>query len=143
MGMVSFLAKKIFNKIFTNLAKELDAPVGDIQIGIYYANNKHKFEVYQKKESEINPGTMAFVKIKDIELDDYVGACVDFSGGTAVVEATIAQSGPKYAKELGCATDDISIIMQYNELKGIPDAVLLNAKTKVRKIDIEEEFLSN
>lgn len=133
MGMmVKFLAKKTFNKIFANIAKELGEPVANIQIGIYYKDGVHKFEVFRK-----------FIREKDIELDDYVGGAVDFSGGTAVIEATIAQSGPKYAKEIGCEVSDVKIIMQHNEKSGLPDTVLLNGKTKVRKIDIEKEFLND
>lgn len=143
MGMVSFLAKKIFNKIFHNLAAELEDKVENIQLGIYYANGSQKYEVLQKQASKNCPGTMAFVKVKDIDLDDYCGSVVDFSGGTAVIEATIAQSGPKYAREIGCSVGDVNIIMQYNATSGIPDAVLMNAKAKVRKIDIIQEFLTN
>lgn len=132
MGMVSFLAKKIFDKIFTNLAKSLDQTVDKVQIGIRWENSAPKYEAY-----------ISFKKIKEIELDDYVGSVVDFSGGTAVVESTIAQSGPKYAKQLGVAIEDVSIIMQHNAKTRIPDAVLMNGKAKVRKIDIESEFLNN
>lgn len=130
MGIVGSIAKRTFNKIFKNLAIEMDENVANIQLGIYYVGGSHKFEVFRN-----------FVKEKDIDIDDYCGAVVDFSGGTAVIGATIAQAGPKYAKEMSCSIGDVNIIMQFKD-KELPTAVLLNGKTKFRKIDIDKEFLS-
>lgn len=129
MSHLSYIAKNTFNKIFTNLSKEMGEEVNKIQLGIYYTNGMQKYEVYRNLKKE-----------KDIELNKYVGSVIDFTGGTEVINATISQSGPVYAKELNCELDEISVIMQYKE-KSLPMAVLMKKKEKVRNIDIEKEFL--
>lgn len=131
MGVISIIAKKMFKKIFTNIALELDVKPENIQLGIYYENGSHKFEAFKNH-----------VKEKDVDIDDYCGSIVDFSGGTAIIGATIAQAGPRYAKEMGCSIGDVNIVMQYQE-KTLPLAVLLNGKTKFRTIDISKEFLTS
>ena len=131
MGAVTFIAKNTFKKIFKNLAEELESPVSGVQIGICYNEGVHKFEAY-----------IDFKKIKDINPEDYIGTVVDLTGGITVIEATIAQSIPRYAKELECSPDEVNVIMRYVDGK-LPDAVLLRGTEKIRKIDIEQEFLSN
>lgn len=131
MGMVKYLAKNTFKKIFRNLAAELECPESAVQIGIYFIDGAPKFYAFKN-----------MIKIKEIELDDYCGSVVDFTGGTAVIQATIAQSGPKYARELSAPITDVSVIMRHRD-DALPDAVLLNGNVKARKIDIEQEFLNN
>jgi hypothetical protein len=129
MSHISTITKNTFNKVFNNLAKELESNVSEIQLAICYSEGQQKFEAYRN-----------FKKEKDILLGDYVGSVIDWSGGTIVIESTIAQAGARYAKELGVPLDNIRVIMKYNDGK-LPDAVLLNGDEKVKKIDIETEFL--
>ena len=134
--MLKFLAKKSFAKIFKNLAAEMNEPVSNVQIGITYSLGSHKYFAYR-----------AFKKEKEITLDDYCGAITDLSGGTQVIEATIAQAGPKYAKEMSqkyakeVFTDKVAVIMAHKD-GDFPMAVLLHEGKKERNIDIEREFLS-
>ena len=74
-------------------------------------------------------------------MGDYVGGVIDWSGGTAVIETTIAQSGAAYSKELAVPVDSIKIIMAYKK-DHLPDAVLMSEGKKVRNVDIQKEFLS-
>ncbi|MDP2778614.1 MAG: hypothetical protein Q8O48_13325, partial [Anaerolineales bacterium] len=99
MGMIKTIAKNTFRKIFKNLAidDDLNCPVEEVQIVISFENGEHRYDVYKN-----------FQKVKRINLDDYVGAVFDFTGGTSVIETTIAQSGAKYAKECDSSVDDIS-----------------------------------
>lgn len=129
MGIVKSIAKRSFGKIFKNLSADLDCPISDVKIGITFKDGVHAFGAYKGRDF-----------VKGIKLDDYVGSVVDFSGGTSVVETTIAQSGPRYAKECEASIDDIEIIMQNND-NSLPDAVLLCMNKKIRRIDIEKEFL--
>lgn len=130
MSAVGIITRNTFNKIFKNLAVELSTTPEKIQLGIYYEGGNQKFEVYQN-----------FKKEKDIEIDDYCGAVLDFSGGTEIIKSTIAQAGAGYAKELNTKIDFIKIVMQYKE-NSIPNAVLVIEGKKVRSINIEEEFLN-
>lgn len=132
MGMIKTIAKNTFRKIFKNLAldEELNCPVEEVQIVISFENGEHRYDVYKN-----------FKRVKQIQLDNYVGAVVDFTGGTSVIETTIAQSGAKYAKECNGRVDDISIVMR-NKVDGLPDCALMNGSSRVRKIDIENEFLN-
>lgn len=136
MGMVAHLAKNAFKKIFKNLAKELQEPVENIQLGIYYPDGC-KFEAYKN-----------FEKVKDIALDSYIGRAIDFTGGTAAIEMTIAEAGPRFVKELSeklnreVSVGEVNIIMKYNEDK-LPIAVLLCDGQKQRVINIETEFLNS
>ena len=127
--MIISLCRKTFIKVFKNLAKEMNVDISNVQLGICY-NGKTTYEAYNNLK-----------KVKDIELDDYVGGIIDFSGGTEVIKSTISQACITYSKELKCRREDINIIMQYNNDK-LPNAVLLCENKKVRKIDIEVEFLN-
>jgi len=130
MSFITHLAKTSLNKIFKNLANDMGVEVGSVQLGIYY----------DKAGNQKYCGYKDMVREKDIELDDYVGASFDFSGGTEVIKTTIAQAGAGYAKELKAPISDIKIIMAYRE-KGLPAAALMNGGAKVRSIDIEKDFL--
>mgnify|MGYP001569159092 CR=1 FL=1 len=130
MSVASTIVKNTFEKIFTNLVKEMDAPVGKLLIGIYYHKGQQRFEVFNHLKKE-----------KDIDISEYCGALIDWSGGSIIIETTIAQAGAKYAKELSVDSDDIKIIMQYKE-KCLPNAVLMAKGEKVRNINIEREFLT-
>lgn len=139
MSVISLIARKTFGKIFNNLAAEIGCPVESVQLGIYYPADVQgcKYEVYEN-----------FVKLKDIELDAYTGVGIDFTGGTAAIDMTISQAGPRFAKEISEATKesieakDVNIIMRYRE-KELPDAVLMYSGKKHRMIDIKKEFLNN
>lgn len=130
MSAISKIVKNTFNKVFNSLAKEINAPVEKIQLGIYY-NEKgvQKYEVYNH-----------FKKEKDFDLGDHVGTVIDWSGGTAVIESTIAQSGAKYSKELNVPIHTVKIIMAYKK-DCMPDAVLMAEGKKVRNVDINREIL--
>ena len=99
----------------------------------------HKYEAYKKSGH-------SFEKVKEIELDDYCGAIMDLSGGSAAIDATIAQSGPRFARELSeklgkeITTNDVSILMKYAK-DALPQAVLMTGTEKHRSINIEQEFL--
>ena len=139
MGHVTFLAKKSFNKIFKNLADELGEDVNNVLIGICYENGEQKYEAYKKTDT-------GFERLKNIDLNDYCGMVLDLSGGTSAIDATIASSGPRFAKEVSEKTgkeigvDDIEILMRYNNGE-IPKAVLMADNKKQRDINIEQEFL--
>ena len=147
MGHVSFLAEKSFRKIFTNLAKEVNQKVEDIMIGICYESGNHKYIAYVKDGGSFKPVLDAEGKVRSIDLDDYSGMLMDLSGGTAAIDSTIAQSGPRFARELSeklqkeIKVDDVSILMKYKE-NDLPFAVLMtNGNEKQRNINIEAEFL--
>jgi len=131
MGMISHITKNTFNKIFANLAKEMGAKIDDVQLGIFYVKGEQKYEAYHNLE-----------KVKDIELDEYCGSIIDFSGGTEVINSTIARAGSVYAKEHGCNIDEVNIIMKYNNAK-LPMASLMISGRVARRIEIEKEFLSS
>lgn len=126
MSHVKFIAKNTFNKIFKNLAKDFKEDVSKIQLGICFPEGKRKYEAF-----------LELKKQKDIEMESYLGI---FDVGIHAIEATIANAGAAYCKELGCKPDEINIIMQYNNGQ-LPVAVLLKNNQKVRNIDIEKEFL--
>lgn len=134
--MVAHLAKNAFKKIFKNIASEFEVPVENVQLGIYYTEGC-KFEAYKN-----------FEKVKDITLDAYIGRAIDFTGGTAAIEMTIAEAGPRFVKELSeklkreVALGSVNIIMKYNDDK-LPVAVLLCDGEKQRVINIENEFLNS
>lgn len=128
---VKFIAKNIFKKIFKNLAEELESPVDSVQVGLYFEEGVHKFEAYKN-----------FKREKDIDLEDYCGTVVDLSGGLQVIEMTISQSGPRFAKEIGCEVDEVKVIFK-NRDGDLPLAVLMRGDKKVRNVDINAEFLSN
>lgn len=131
MGLMTItLCKNTFNKIFKNLASELDTEINHAYLGICYKTTGAVYEAYKTGK-----------KIKDIEIDDYVGAIIDFSGGTEIIKATINQAGNNYAKELNCNPDSVKVIMQYNN-GALPNAVLMKDNLKVRNINIEKEFLN-
>ena len=127
---MSNMAKNTFNKVFKNLAAELKTDPSKIQLGIYYDQGNHKYEFYNEMK-----------RVREFDLEDYVGAAIDWSGGTAVIESTIAQAGANYAKELSAPIDEIKIVMAYRE-NMMPQAVLLVRSAKIRTIDIEKDFLS-
>ncbi len=129
--MVTTLCRNTFNKIFKNLAEEMNTDIAKACLGICYHKGGASYEAYNN-----------LTKVKDIEIDDYVGAVIDFSGGTEVIKATINQAGTNYAKEFDCSPESISIIMQYNEGK-LPNAVLMKDNLKIRNINIEKEFLNS
>lgn len=129
MSHITTVARNTFNKVFKNLAKELNTIVENIQLSIQYKEGKQIFVVYKNFKAE-----------KEITLGDWCGAVIDWSGGSVIIESTIAQGGAKYAKEFNTPIDNIQVIMQYNNGE-LPMAVLMNANQKVRKIDIETEFL--
>ena len=130
MSAVSTIVKNTFGKVFNNLAKEMNVPVENIQLGIYYVAGLQKYEVYNQ-----------FKKEKDFEIGDYVGTIIDWGGGTALLESTLSQSGIRYAKEVGCNVDSIKVIMAYKK-DCLPDAVLMAEGKKVRNINIETEILT-
>ena len=130
MSAMSNMAKNTFNKVFKNLAAELKTDPSKIQLGIYYDQGNHKYEFYNEMK-----------RVREFDLEDYVGAAIDWSGGTAVIESTIAQAGANYAKELSAPIDEIKIVMAYRE-NMMPQAVLLVRSAKIRTIDIEKDFLS-
>ena len=129
MSALTHIAGNTFRKVFINLAKEMEVAVEQVQLGIYYKNGNHVYEAYKD-----------FKKEKDIDLGDYVGTIIDFSGGTEIINMTIAQAGVKYASGLGCDASSINIIMRYKK-DSLPEAVLLKDGAKVRDIDIDNEFL--
>lgn len=129
MSAVSTIVKNTFNKVFNSLAKELNVPVEKIQIGIFYVDGKQKFEVFNH-----------FKRVSEFDFADHIPSVVDWSGGSAMIEATIAQGGARYSKELNTPIDAIKIIMAYKK-DCLPDAVLMNAGKKERNVNIEEEFL--
>ena len=130
MSAISNIVKKTFEKVFNNLAKEMNAPVEKIQLGIYYdEKGNQKFEVYNQ-----------FKKEKDFDIGDYVGVAIDWSGGTAVIESQISNAGIMFSKEVGCHIDSVKIIMAYKK-DCLPDAVLMAEGKKVRNISIEKEIL--
>lgn len=127
MGAAVGIVKNTFEKIFNNLSKEIGEPVSNIQLGIYYTpEGSQKYEVYRQYKKE-----------KDIEIGNYVGTLIDWSGGTAVIDATIAQAGAGYAKELGKPIELINIIMQHVKGK-LPNAVLMVDGKKERNIDVND-----
>ena len=128
MSHVQFLARKTFDKIFKNLAKEMNEDVHNIQIGICYKNSQQVYEAYRH-----------FKKEKDIELGNYVGTIIDWSGGTSMIDATIAQAGITYQNQFKCASEDLNVIMKHNE-GYFPVAVLLLKGKKEKEINIETEF---
>ena len=130
MSAVSTIVKNTFGKVFNNLAKEMNVPVENIQLGIYYVAGLQKYEVYNQ-----------FKKEKDFEIGDYVGTVIDWGGGTALLESTLSQSGARYAKECGCEVDSIKVIMAFKK-DCLPDAVLMAEGKKVRNINIETEILN-
>ena len=108
MSAVHTIAKRAFSKIFTNVFLELkqtnpDLKIEDVQVGIFYQEGQAKYGIF----NGIN-------LVKEITLDDYCGGIMDFSGGTIAIDATICQAGPIYAKQLNCKTDDITLVMSYN-----------------------------
>jgi large-conductance mechanosensitive channel len=129
MSTTGLIVKNTFNKVFNNLAKELVVPVEEIQIAIYYEEKKQKYAVYHKNE-----------KKKDFDIGNYIEAVIDWSGGTALIENTIAQGGTKYAKEYESEIDAIKIVM-IQVKDSFPRAVLLVGGEKKRPVNIEEEFL--
>lgn len=129
MSHVQYLAKKTFGKIFQNLAKELGEKVENIQIGIVYENGQPVYEAYRN-----------FKKEKNIDLGDYVGTVVDWSGGTSMIGATIAQAGILYKEHYKCAPEDLNIIMKYPKENDFPEAVLLLKGKKEKEINIATEF---
>ncbi len=129
MCHTAYLTKRTFGRIFKNLAKELNVEVSKVFIGIKYRGGAHYYMAY-----------LDFVEVKEIKLDSYTGAVVDWSGATALVEATIVQAGAAYARELEAPIDDLCIVLRHREDE-IPAAVLLNNMKKVRDINIEDEFL--
>ena len=130
MSAISNIVKNTFGKVFLNLAKEMDAPVENIQLGVYYdEKGNQKYEVYNQ-----------FKKEKDIDISEYVPGVVDWSGGTAVIETTIAQSGARYAKELNVGIGTVKIIMAYKK-DCLPDAVLMAEGKKIRNVNIQSEIL--
>ena len=137
MSMTAWLATKSFNKIFNNLAKELNEDVSIIQIGIYYKNSCHKYVAYTN-----------FVKGKEINLGDYFDNIIDLAITEGSVDSTIGQAGPRYSKELSqklqreVKTDDVNIIMKHKKDGELPYAVLMLGQEKQRAIDIETEFLN-
>ena len=143
MSMTTTLVRKTFKKVFTNLSKELEDDIMNIQLGIFY-NNKEadaKYEVFKNFEQVVEVDDTGKETKKLIELGDYVGAVIDFSGGTQIIELTIAQSGVRYAKELCCDINEINIILAYKNDKELPNAMLCKNYEKVRKINIGEELL--
>ena len=141
MSFSSGLVKKTFIKIFKNLSEELSVTPSDIQLGIVFVNGTQGYEAYKN-----------FEKVKDIDISDYVGTVIDFSGGTELIKATIGQAGSTYSKRLKCDIKDVSIVMQYKQ-DDFPDTVLLQdkvveingkgdikEKVKIRNINISTEF---
>lgn len=128
MSAVSGLVAKTFNKIFKKVAEELNEPVENIQLGIYYVGSSFKYEAYRN-----------FVKEKDIELDNYLNILE--IGLSSTIDSTIGQAGPRFAKECECEMSNINIIMKYREGE-LPAAVLMAKEQKVRLVDIETEFLN-
>lgn len=124
---ISHICKNIFNKIFKNLAEELNIDIADIQIGILFENGISVYEVYNK-----------FTKVKNIELSDYCNI-MDLLVGIEVINSTINQAGAGYAKELNCDIKCINVILQYNGGK-MPNAILLKDNDKIRNIDIQQDF---
>lgn len=129
MSHVTTIVRSTFNKVFNNLAKEFDSDISNIQLAICYKDGEQKFEAYKN-----------FKREREIKLGDFVSAAIDWSGGTVVIESTIAQAGAKYAKEFNVSIDCIQVIMKYNE-GNLPNAVLLKNNEKIRNIDIQTEFL--
>lgn len=132
MSFKSNIVKNTFEKVFTNLAKEMNLPVEKIQLGIYYdEKGNQKYEVYNH-----------FKKEKDIDIDSYIPGVIDWSGGSALIETTIAQSGAMYAKELSVPINSIKIIMAYNK-NYLPDTVLMAEGKKIRNVNIGKEILGD
>ena len=151
MSHVAHIVKNTFINVFQNLSKELGMMVESIQLGIYYDQGQQKYTAYRNfkpimktKEGVMrkeNEPTAADDKIWTFDIGSYVGMIIDFSGGTQMIETTLAQAGAGYANKEKCGTDDIKIIMQYKK-DSLPDAVLMKGGDKVRAIDIRTEFLS-
>lgn len=130
MSHIAHIVKNTFIKVFKNLAAELGTMVENIQIGIYYEGGTQKYRVYKD-----------MVAVKEFAIGEYCGMIIDMTGGTQMIETTIAQGGAKYAQELKCNIDEIKIIMKHKN-ESLPDAVLMKGAEKVRGIDIAKEFLS-
>lgn len=128
MSVASDLVKRTFNKIFKKVAEELKEPVENVQLGIYYEGSSSKYESYRN-----------FVKERNIELDEYLNILE--MGLSSMIDSTIGQAGPRFAKECECETADVNIIMKYRENE-LPAAVLMVKGQKVRLVNIEEEFLT-
>lgn len=146
--VINSLVKRTFNKIFKNLSQELNENVNDIQLGIYFEGDIHKYECFKNG-----------VHLKNIEdLDVYIDNI--FNAGSGVLEQTIAACGPRYARELNekkrkewidegnllgkeheVKPSDIKIIMKYKD-GGLPSTVLLCEGKPQRVIDVEKEFLN-
>lgn len=131
MSHVAYIARTTFEKVFNNLSKELNEPVENIQLGICYKNGKQVYEAYRNFKHE-----------KDIDLGDYVGTLIDWSGGTTMIDATIAQAGINYKEHFKCAPEDVNVIMRFRKNK-FPEAVLLLNGKKEKEIDIETEFFQS
>lgn len=131
MSAVSTIVKNTFGKVFNNLAKEMNVPVENLQLGIYYVAGLQKYEVYNqfKREKEID------------DFGSYCGTIIDWSGGSAIIESQITTAGIMFSKELKCNIDSIKIIMAYKK-DSLPNTVLLQDMKKVRSINIEKELLT-
>ena len=145
MSAASTIVKNTFEKVFTNLAKKNDTPVEKTVIQIYYEKGVQKYNWFDGRGNGwsewIANGCTDKKKEKDFEIDEYTGTLLDWSGGTAILETTIAQAGAKYAKELNSEIDGIKIIMEYKK-DSLPNAVLFSNEQKVRNVNIEKEFLT-
>jgi hypothetical protein len=149
MGVaVNFLVKRTFDKVFKNLAIELNESVNDIQLGIYFEGDAHKYECFKNG-----------VHIKNIDdLDVYIDNI--FNAGSGVMDQTISACGPRYARELNekkrkewieegnllgkeyeVKPDNIKIIMKYKE-GSLPTTILMCDGKPQRAIDVEKEFLT-
>ena len=146
--VINSLVKRTFNKVFKNLAEELNENVNDIQLGIYFEGDVHKYECFKNG-----------VHVKNIDdLDVYIDNI--FNAGSGVMDQTIAACGPRYARELNekkrkewieegnllgkeheVKPSNIKIIMKYKE-DSLPTTVLLCDGKPQRAIDVEKEFLS-
>lgn len=138
MGFVDYKVKKTFGKIFKGVAKQLNAEISDIKIGIVFKDAECLFEAYNDKEKDESGAC----KVHPIKFDDYLGI---MDSGSHVISATIGQAGGRYAKEISAklakdvAVSDITIILKDNPNE-IPHAVLMAFGQKQRMIDIKKEF---
>ncbi len=132
---MSHLTSLVINKldeVFNNMAVELKCPVELIQVVISFPNGGHRYDIYKDFE-EVKTG---------ISLDDYGSTAIDWSGSLILIDATLAQSGGKLAKECEADINDIKVVLKHRE-GDIPDAVLLCKNRRVRRIDINKEYISS
>jgi len=134
--------KKNFNKLFEAISNDLQSPITSVTAQICFKDGGYFFEAYKSYEDY-----KAGIKAKDFEIADYFNF-IKTAMFTTVLDMTIGQAGGTYAKEVEetlkkeVSRNDISVILK-NKENDFPIAALIAFGERQRKIDIEQEFLSN